>query len=122
VIVRSIMKNFLCFCRDFYNFFEGTENSAESNSPFSTHEAFGSLLFFLRHICFPKFSLSRFLSNTDSKLEFLLAISPKEALKDDVENTFIINHVLPLIKKVQFCYTRVFITELLIASSNIIKI
>jgi hypothetical protein len=61
--------------------FKKTEVNA---SPFSTYEAFGSLLFSLRHICSPKFSVSRMLTNVDGKLDFLSAIPPFETVKDDV--------------------------------------
>jgi hypothetical protein len=36
----------------------------------------------------------------DSNLEFLLALDPEEAVKDDVKNNFITKHVIPFIKKV----------------------
>jgi hypothetical protein len=77
-------------------------NSAGNYSPFSTYEAFGGLLFFLRHICFPKFSVSRLLSNKDNNLEFSLAINVQKAVKDDVNNDFIAKRVIPIIKKVEF--------------------
>jgi hypothetical protein len=96
------MRNFLCFCRDFDEFLGGSENSAGSKSPFNTYEAFGSLFFFLRHICFPKFSVSSMLRNRDYSRELLMAINPETALKDDLKNPFITNHLIPLIKKVEF--------------------
>jgi hypothetical protein len=40
--------------------------------------------FSLKHICSPKFSVSRMLTNVDGKLDFLSAIPPFETVKDDV--------------------------------------
>jgi hypothetical protein len=62
------------------------------------------------------------LSNDISNLEFLLSINPEKAVKDDVKNPFITNHVIPLIKKVEFWYIYAFITELWMTNSYIIKI
>jgi hypothetical protein len=76
-------------------------NSEVNGSPFSTYEAFGSLLFFLRHICIPKFSVSRMLTNKDGKINFLGAIPPVETVKDDVQNVFLTKHIIPFLRKVE---------------------
>jgi hypothetical protein len=82
--------------------FQGTfENPEVHGSPFSTYEAFGSLLFFLRHICFPKFSVSRMLTNKDENLEFLSAIPAFETVKDDARNMLFTEDVIPFLRKVE---------------------
>jgi hypothetical protein len=82
-------------------FLGGLENSAIKGSPFSTYEDFGSLLFFLRHICFPKFSVSGMLTNKDENLEFLSAIPAFKTVKDDARNMLFTEHVIPFLRKVE---------------------
>jgi hypothetical protein len=44
------------------------------------------------------------LSDMDSNQEFFTAINPKTALKDDVKNQFLTNHLIPFIEKVELWY------------------
>jgi hypothetical protein len=57
-------------------------------------------LFFLRHICTPKFTIANKLEELDENLEFLSSVILNDNVNDDITNQFVTGNIVPFIKKV----------------------